>query len=206
MTSPIFASFTAFCETEGITREAFRAVMSGAARTEGSPFAKVETGEITEEQFDEAVASLLSDACGKAIAPLGLKQRMFALVKPDDAMWSAVGAARGAGVRTGLLSNSWGGRDYPLDELRQIFDTLVISGEVGMRKPQPEIYLLAAERAGARPEDCVFVDDFSVNVEGAEAVGMKGIVHEDARTTIATLEEVLGLELGSAADVGSARR
>ena len=206
MTSPIFASFTAFCETEGITPEAFRAVMSGAARKEGSPFAKVETGEITEEQFDEAVASLLSDACGKAIAPLGLKQRMFALVKPDDAMWSAVGAARGAGVRTGLLSNSWGGRDYPLDELRQIFDTLVISGEVGMRKPQPEIYLLAAERAGARPEDCVFVDDFSVNVEGAEAVGMKGIVHEDARTTIATLEEVLGLELGSAADAGSARR
>jgi len=206
MTSPIFASFTAFCETEGITPEAFRAVMSGAARKEGSPFAKVETGEITEEQFDEAVASLLSDACGKAIAPLGLKQRMFALVKPDDAMWSAVGAARGAGVRTGLLSNSWGGRDYPLDELRQIFDTLVISGEVGMRKPQPEIYLLAAERAGARPEDCVFVDDFSLNVEGAEAVGMKGIVHEDARTTIATLEEVLGLELGSAADAGSARR
>ena len=206
MTSPIFASFTAFCETEGITPEAFRAVMSGAARKEGSPFAKVETGEITEEQFDEAVASLLSDACGKAIAPLGLKQRMFALVKPDDAMWNAVGAARGAGVRTGLLSNSWGGRDYPLDELRQIFDTLVISGEVGMRKPQPEIYLLAAERAGARPEDCVFVDDFSVNVEGAEAVGMKGIVHEDARTTIATLEEVLGLELGSAADAGSARR
>ena len=206
MTSPIFASFTAFCETEGITPEAFRAVMSGAARKEGSPFAKVETGEITEEQFDEAVASLLSDACGKAIAPLGLKQRMFALVKPDDAMWSAVGAARGAGVRTGLLSNSWGGRDYPLDELRKIFDTLVISGEVGMRKPQPEIYLLAAERAGARPEDCVFVDDFSVNVEGAEAVGMKSIVHKDAPTTIATLEEVLGLELGSAADAGSARR
>jgi len=206
MTSPIFASFTAFCETEGITPDAFRAVMSGAARMERSPFAKVETGEITEEQFDEAVASLLSDACGKAIAPLGLKQRMFALVKPDDAMWSAVGAARTAGVRTGLLSNSWGGRDYPLDELRQIFDTLVISGEVAMRKPQPEIYLLAAARTGAKPENCVFVDDFSVNVEGAEAVGMTGIVHKDARTTIATLEEVLGLELGSAADAGSARR
>ena len=105
-----------------------------------------------------------------------------------------------------MLSNSWGGRDYPLDELRQIFDTLVISGEVAMRKPQPEIYLLAAERTGAKPEECVFVDDFSVNVEGAEAVGMTGIVHKDARTTIATLEEVLGLELGSAADAGSARR
>ena len=57
MTSPIFASFTAFCETEGITPEAFRAVMSGAARKEGSPFAKVETGEITEEEFRESVRS-----------------------------------------------------------------------------------------------------------------------------------------------------
>src|SRR5437879_13562692 len=102
MTSPIFASFTAFCETEGITPDAFRAVISGAARMERSPFAKVETGEITEEQFDEAVASLLSDACGKAIAALGVKQRMFGLVHTDGEMWSAVGAARAAGERTAL--------------------------------------------------------------------------------------------------------
>src|SRR5258706_12968938 len=167
MTSPIFASFTGFCETEAITQDAFRSVMQGAARKEGSPFAMVETGAITEEQFDDAVATLLSDACGKTIAPAGLKQRMFALVKPDEAMWNAVGSARAAGVRTGLLSNSWGGRDYPLDELRPIFDDLVTSGNVRLRKPDPEIYLLAADRIGAASEDCVFVDDFNVNVEGS---------------------------------------
>jgi putative hydrolase of the HAD superfamily len=204
MTSPIFASFNAFCETEGITLEAFRSVMQGAARKEGSPFAMVETGAITEEQFDEAVATLLSDACGKTIPPAGLKQRMFALVKPDEAMWNAVAAARDAGVRTGLLSNSWGGRDYPIEELKAIFDDVLISGHVGLRKPDPEFYLLAADRIGARSDECVFVDDFNVNVEGAQAVGMTGVLHKDAQTTISTLEEIFGLQLG--ADVRSGRR
>jgi putative hydrolase of the HAD superfamily len=204
MTTPVFASFAAFCDTEGITLDAFRSVMQGAARTEGSPFAMVETGAITEEQFDEAVAKLLSDSCGKTIASAGLKQRMFALVQPDEAMWNAVGASRAAGVRTGLLSNSWGGRDYPIDELKKIFDDVLISGQVGLRKPDPEIYLLAADKIGARAEDCVFVDDFNVNVEGAQAVGMTGILHEDARTTIAALEELFGLDLG--ADARTAQR
>src|SRR6266700_2310568 len=195
MTSPITASFTAFCATEGIEAEAFKNVMSGAARVAGSPFALVETGAISEEQFDERVATLLSDACGKDVAPTGLKRRMFAEVKPDEALWAAGGSARAAGVRTGLLSNSWGGRDYPLDELRSIFDSIVISGEVGLRKPDPDIYLFAAKQAGVPADACVFVDDFSVNVKGAEAVGMSGILHRDARATIERLEDLFGLSL-----------
>jgi putative hydrolase of the HAD superfamily len=206
MTTPIFESFNAFCETEGISIESFKRVMAGAARVEGSPFALVETGAMSEEQFDEAVASLLSDECDRRIAAPRLKQRMFALVKPDEAMWGAVGAARAAGVRTGLLSNSWGGRDYPLDELRSIFSSIVISGETGMRKPDPGIYLFAAKQAGIPPDACVFIDDFSVNVAGAEAVGMTGILHKDARTTIARLEDLLGLSLQPPADARSTRR
>jgi epoxide hydrolase-like predicted phosphatase len=203
MTSPITASFTAFCSTEGIDPTSFKNVMSGAARVAGSPFALVETGAITEEQFDEAVANLLSDACGRAIVAKGLKQRMFADVKPDEAMWAAVGAARAAGVRTGLLSNSWGGRDYPVDELRSIFDSIVISGKVGLRKPDPDIYLFAAKQAGVPADACVFVDDFSVNVEGAEAVGMTGVLHRDARKTIEQLEHLFGLALQPPADARS---
>jgi putative hydrolase of the HAD superfamily len=200
MTTPITASFGAFCTTEGIEMEAFKNVMSGAARAEGSPFAKIETGAITEEQFDEAVAGLLSDACGRVIISKGLKQRMFAEVRPDEAMWAAVRAARAAGVRTGLLSNSWGGRDYPVEELRSIFDSIVISGEVGLRKPDPDIYLFAAKQAGVPADACVFVDDFSVNVEGAEAVGMAGVLHRDARKTIEQLEQLFGLSLQTRGD------
>jgi epoxide hydrolase-like predicted phosphatase len=195
MTSPITASFHAFCGTEGIDTASFRDVMSGAARLAGSPFALVETGAITEEQFDEAVAKLLSAACGRTVIAKGLKQRMFAEVKPDKAMWAAVGAARAAGVHTGLLSNSWGGRDYPLEELRSIFDSIVISGEVGLRKPDPDIYLFAAMQAGVPADACVFVDDFSVNVQGAERVGMTGILHREAPMTIERLEGLFDLSL-----------
>jgi epoxide hydrolase-like predicted phosphatase len=195
MTSPIGDSFTAFCTSERIQLDDFRRVMSGAARTADSPFAKVERGAITEEEFDVAVAGLLSNACGRTIASEGLKRRMFAGVVPDLAMHEAVRRARAAGVHTVLVSNSWGGRDYPLDDLRPLFDALVISGEVGMRKPDADIYLFAADKAGVSPAECVFVDDFQVNVDGAEAVGMTGVLQRDTNATLQRLEKLLELPL-----------
>jgi putative hydrolase of the HAD superfamily len=206
MTSPIGASFDAFCDAEGITVDQFRSVMSAAARTEDSPFAQVETGTITEDQFDEAVAKLLSGACGRTIEAPGLKRRMFAMVVPDEAMWSAVHGARAAGIKTALLSNSWGGRDYPLEQLREIFDAIVISGEVGLRKPEPEIYRYTARKLDVPAEECVFIDDFSVNVEGAEAVGMTGVLHRNPQETVARLEDLFDLDLGSPADARSTQR
>jgi epoxide hydrolase-like predicted phosphatase len=79
----------------------------------------------------------------------------------------------------------------PLD----LFDATVISGDVGLHKPQPEIYRLGAERIGVAPERCVFVDDLRENVTGAEAVGMTAILHRDPETTIAELERHLGIPI-----------
>ena len=196
LTSSVLESFAAFCETEGIEIDVFREVVLGAARTPDSPFARIETGEIEQHEFDAIVAALLSDACGRTIASEGLKQRLFAAVRADEAMRTAVRAARTAGVRTGLLSNSWGGRDYPWEELDGLFDAVVVSGDVGMRKPNADIFLHAAKAIGLEPDDCVFVDDFRVNVEGAESAGMTGVLHRDAGETIARLEELLGMPLG----------
>ena len=71
----------------------------------------------------------------------------------------------------------------------------MISAEVGLHKPQPEIYLLAAERLEVEPAECIFVDDLKENCEGAEAVGMTAIRHRDAQETIARLTELTGLTL-----------
>jgi len=109
-------------------------------------------------------------------------------------MLEAVGRARDAGVPTGLISNSWV-MDHYTDEIRSLFDEVVISAEVGLHKPQPEIYLLAAERLGVRPEDCVFVDDLRENCAGAEAVGMTAVLHRESAETIARVEELLGVQL-----------
>ena len=76
-----------------------------------------------------------------------------------------------------------------------LFDATVISGDVGLHTPQPEIYRLACERLGVEPGEAVFVDDLRENVAGAEAVGMAAVLHRHSAATIAELEALLGLPL-----------
>jgi HAD superfamily hydrolase (TIGR01509 family) len=101
-------------------------------------------------------------------------------------------------VRTGLISNSWGaGLSYDTSMLDELFDGIVISGDVGMHKPEPEIFLLGAERIGVPAAECAFVDDLRENCAGAEAVGMTAILHRGADSTLPRLEELLGMPLGA---------
>jgi len=110
-------------------------------------------------------------------------------------MLDAVLKARQAGIRTGLISNSWGTSRYDRSRLGELFDGVVISGEVGIRKPAPEIYALGAERIGVWPDRCVFVDDLPFNLEPAAELGMATVHHLSAEQTIAELEQLLGTEL-----------
>ncbi|HZU39492.1 MAG TPA: HAD-IA family hydrolase, partial [Solirubrobacteraceae bacterium] len=124
-----------------------------------------------------------------------LIDRLFAGSAPDEAMRAAVRRARSGGVRTGLLSNSWGTRRYPRELLAELFDAVTISGEVGLRKPAPGIYALAAERLRLEPRQCVFVDDLPFNLEPAAELGMATVHHQQADSTIAELEQLLGVAL-----------
>lgn len=94
--------------------------------------------------------------------------------------------ARRAGIRTALLSNADAVADHP--EWGELFDTVVLSGVVGMAKPDAEIYRLTARRLGVAPQDCVFVDDLRSNVAGAVAAGMVGVHHRSVASTLAELE------------------
>ena len=196
LTTSVLESFGAFCRDEAIPAETLRDVFLASDRLDDSPFRRVEVGAMTDDEFDRAVALLLTEACGRQIAHEGLKRRLFARTVPDTAMRAAVKAAREAGVRTCLLSNSWGVGGYPLRELDELFDELVISGEVKLRKPDPAIFELAAGRLGVEPRDCVFVDDFRVNCEGASAVGMHAILHRETPETIAHMQDTLGVQIG----------
>ena len=82
----------------------------------------------------------------------GLIDRLFAGAALDDAMVDGVRALHERGVRTGLVSNSWGTRRYPRELLAELFDGVVISGEEGFRKPDPRMYELGAQRIGADAE------------------------------------------------------
>lgn len=151
----------------------------------------LETGELEEGAFEPPFARLLGIEDHE-----GLIDRLFGGLGPDELMIGAVRAARDAGVKTGLISNSWGLGIYdraPVD----LFDATVISGDVGLHKPQREIYDLACERLGVTPAECVFVDDLRENVGGAEAAGMTAILHRESTDTVAQLEELLGVSLSS---------
>ena len=103
--------------------------------------------------------------------------------------------AQRAGLRTALLSNSWG-NDYPRDGWDEMFDVVVISGEVGMRKPDARIYQLSLERLGASAERTAFVDDAPGNVEGARRCGLQAVLigprPSDEPAAIAALRDLLG--------------
>jgi putative hydrolase of the HAD superfamily len=201
LTAPLADTMAQWCAADGIDVAVFRRVMRDwlgpayAGRGPGNPLHALERGELPAAEFEVELALRLRGVDGGAVAAAGLLERMFAGFETGEApMRTAVGRARSAGVLTGLLSNSWG-LDYPRVGWDELFDVVVISGEVGLRKPEPEIYALAARRLGVDPGTCVFVDDLSPNVRGAEAAGMVGVHHVDAEQTLRELEALFGLTL-----------
>jgi epoxide hydrolase-like predicted phosphatase len=94
-----------------------------------------------------------------------------------------------------LISNSWGTGGYDRPLLKELFDAVVISGEVGIRKPAPDIYALGAQRIDLPPEQCVFIDDLAFNLKPADELGMATIHHVTSERTIAELSRLLGVEL-----------
>jgi putative hydrolase of the HAD superfamily len=191
LTTNVFESFRAFCRDEGIEPDRMTALFRSEPRALAAVRA-LERGELTEEGFGQRFGELLGLEEGRRA---GVVDRMFSYVHPDETMVDALRRARAQGVRTGLISNSMGVDRYDRSTFPELFDGVVISGDVGMHKPQPEIFLLGAKRAGLAPEECVFVDDLRQNCEGAEAVGMTAVLHRGAESTLPRLEELLGVRL-----------
>jgi epoxide hydrolase-like predicted phosphatase len=189
LTTDVFASFQAFCEAEGLSPDTV------AQRFRADPSARdlladLETGKVDEPDFEIRFAELLGIE-----AHAGLIDRLFAGMRPDEAMLDAVRAARAAGIRTGLISNSWGKGRYDRSQFPELFSGWVISGEVGLRKPSAEIYSLGAEAIGLPPSECVFVDDLPGNLKPARELGMATVHHRSAEETIPELERLLGVAL-----------
>lgn len=191
LTTNLFTSFGAFCTDEGLAPETLALRFRGDDEFRSLLIA-FEEGKIEEIAFEEGFGGMLG------VSHVGLIDRLFARVGPDPAMLEAVAAAKRAGIRTGLVSNSWGTRRYDQTMLAELFDGVVISGDVGIRKPAPEMYRLGAERTGVAPETCVYVDDLTFNLPPAEELGMATVHHTSAETTIPELERLLGIPLASA--------
>lgn len=198
LTTNLFVSFHGYCVQASIDPRKL------LGRFRSDPAARrlliaLETGELEEVEFERRFAELLE------VEPDGLIDGLFAGVQADEAMIEAVRRARAAGVRTALVSNSWGVHRYPHDLFDELFDGVVISGQERVRKPSRRMYELGAERAGVAAQECVYVDDLPFNLTPAEELGMAVVHHTDARTTIPQLERLLGVALGAANTTPSRR-
>jgi epoxide hydrolase-like predicted phosphatase len=203
MTNPIADSVNAWLAAEGIDRASYSTIMrrwvrpayaDGAA---ANPVHALERGECANEEFEQALARELVLVTGGPVAAVGLLGRMFAGSSLDEAMIGAFRRLHAVGVPTGMLSNSWGG-GYPRELFPELFDVVVISSEVGMRKPEARIFEHAAGLLGLPPAECIFIDDIEANVMAAEQLGFRGVLHRESHDTIERVAELLGVRLGQA--------
>ena len=196
LTTPLQEALLRFSADAGIElQQLVRVALSGYMGSEDSLVFGFETGRIPEEEFIAAFVERLRAETGVEIDPKDLIPRMFGNLDLEESMLTAVAAARAAGLKTGLLSNSWGTTLYPRERLDPLFDVTVISGEVGLRKPDPAIFELTTERLGVSADRCVFVDDHPGHLQSAAEAGMTTVLHRDPERTIAELENLLGLSL-----------
>jgi putative hydrolase of the HAD superfamily len=136
----------------------------------------------------------LGEVLGRPVSLAGLGERLMGGLEPNEPMFAYLRGLRERGLRLALLTNNvrewepyWRTK-LPVDE---VFEVVVDSGFVGMRKPEPGIYELTLERLALPGSACAFLDDLEVNVEAAREHGMHGIVYRDAEQAIAELDALL---------------
>ena len=200
LTGSVDSGVQKFLDNETFDLRAYEAVMGrwfgdiGRLEARMNPIHALERGELSGPDFEQQLAREMSEISGIHYDPTGLLQRMFQHFEHAHEMYALVRRAKEQGIATGLLSNSWA-NDYPRDMWQDMFDVVVISGEVGMRKPEPEIFELTTNRLGLRPEQCVFVDDLKHNVAAAAALGWVGVHHVTYEETARELEALFGVPL-----------
>jgi putative hydrolase of the HAD superfamily len=200
MTSPLTQTVDAWIAEEQIDRDRYVEIMRSwvtDAYGDGAenPVHALERGECTDEEFERLFAATLLHADGRAVRPEGLLARMFAATAMETVMLDAISSLRQGGLRTALLSNSWGAGGYPRHLFPGLFDVVVISSEVGMRKPEERIFRHTAALLGLEPRECMFIDDVRANIAAAEAVGLTCLHHREPGPTLARLSDLLGIPL-----------
>jgi putative hydrolase of the HAD superfamily len=191
LTTGVAACALAFDRRAGLPDGTFLSVMTkdpqGAAL-----YADLERGRITQVQWNEATAALLG------IDGTNLLGRVLEDLHPEPRVIAAARAARAAGIRVGIFSNSLGSGPYDVYagyDLAANYDPVLLSGDYGLRKPDRELYAVMLGLMELPGGACVFVDDSARNLPPAEALGVATVLARDPADTVAQLEAALGLPL-----------
>lgn len=200
LTQPVNHAVAAWMKSDGINEQIFEKVMGswlgpiGAMEAHLNPVHALERGELEVPHFEERLAAELTKFAHHEINHQGLLQRMFDHFVQSDDMRGLVYRVRKLGYKTALLSNSWG-NEYPRSGWDEMFDVVVISGEVGMRKPEPRIYEFTLDQLEVKAPAAIFIDDIMHNVTAAADLGITGIHHLNYESTQQELSLLLNHNL-----------
>ena len=195
LTTPLIESFLHYQEQSGIPFQDVVAAMGRLTeRTGKNPLHELEKGAITEDEF----LGSIEQEMGGGVSLRELHKVYFDHLQPNEVMIDFVRSLRvDRGMRSALLTNNvreWEPRwRSMLPEIDEIFEVVVDSAFVGMRKPDPQIYTLTVERlgGGVTASDCVFIDDIEVNCQAAREVGMAAVQFHSTEQVIAEVEALL---------------
>ena len=200
LTGPMRGVVESWAERDGIDLEVYADAMREwfgdpiGNEAVHNPIHALERGELALPDFEVMLADEMTRRSGRVHQSDGLLSRMFEHFEHAHDMNALVRRAHDRGIRTALLSNSWG-NNYPRDGWDDMFDVVVISGEVGMRKPEIRIYEHTLELLGLPAGECAFVDDLPHNVSAAVSIGMVGVRHVSYENTLAELQILFDVDL-----------
>ena len=197
LTSSPFEAFARFEAERGLPADIIR--RTNAANHLENAWARFERAEVDVEAFDELFAmeslALGTEVRGRDVLPL-----LAGDLRPE--MVEALRRTR-AKLKTGCITNnlpanaigSAGGRTLYITEVMALFDHVIESAKLGLRKPDARIYRMMVEALGVDPKRCVYLDDLGVNLKPAREMGMTTIKVVSAPQAIADLEAATGLSL-----------
>jgi len=191
LTNAFFPVFERACRARGLRSDAVKDLLM-VDPIGHQLLMDVERGKISQPDFETGVADRLSTLEKKAVQPEGLIRDLLADLRPDAAMLKKMAEVRAAGILIGIISNSWGTEPYdPYApwHLSEIADDVILSDEVGLRKPDRVIWELSCKRLGVVPSNCLWIDDIAAYLQlPREVFGMTTIHHTNADETLPQID------------------
>jgi putative hydrolase of the HAD superfamily len=196
LTAPIGQTLTDFCARTNVEPEPLVRAMMKVASSYGTDdiMLPIDTPLVSEPEWTAQIAAVLAEDHQMRLGVSTLADVWFGDRPANEAWIQRLRRARADGLFVGMLSNmvpAWDEHWRRMVDPAALFDAVVLSFEVGHRKPGREIFDLAAERAGVAPAECLFVDDLAKNCDGAVAAGWQAIHFTDTAVAVAELDRLL---------------
>jgi len=195
LTSPLINTFAAFQQASGIPLESLGTAIAAIAQRLGTnPLYELETGRLTEHDFMNGLAAQLTSELGRPVELDGFGEGLFAHMDLNEPMLDYMRELKGRGYRLAICTNNvreWEGRWRAMFPVDEVFDVVVDSAFVGVRKPDARIFEITLERLGVQAASAVFVDDLQLNCDAARELGLTTVFFRDTDQAIEEIEAAL---------------